>query len=197
MLRTDTHKSPKIAPCATSTPVGAQWARLLKIRKQSTQALDIVRPGPWINATVEVSLLHRVSSFECSSGHITLEAAQPGFRYTRRVSYAYSSYVGGTVLVTFGANKLPRVLANDAGSEFPLRLVAAIATLDSVGETSVALAIHRGFVHPRDARDHAQPDAEETTVDFDPPTDTTVGSDSLISMDYVEDDSVFGDEEEE
>lgn len=105
------------------------------------------------------------------------------------MSYAFTHQVGRQCLVTFQKN--PRVLDEH---DQAVRAIAAVADVESVGEETVTLLLHKVFPHRSDvgAAEGEQPFAEP-----DPPMELTLRSDAILSMNAIDDPEEYEGEDEE
>ena len=106
------------------------------------------------------------------------------------MSYAYSPCVGRQCLVTF--SKSPRVLDE---RERAVRVIAAIADVESVGEETVSLLLHRVYPHRADVE---ADDADGQVFDEpEPALELTLRADAILALNPIDEEEEYDDEEDE
>jgi len=104
------------------------------------------------------------------------------------MSYSYTPCVSRQCLVTFQKN--PRVLDEH---EHAVRVIAAVAEVEAVGQETVSLLLLRVYPHRADI------DADDITGqpydDPDPPLELTLRSDAILAMSPIDDEDDEDDEE--
>lgn len=104
------------------------------------------------------------------------------------MSFAYTPCVGRQVLVTFSKN--PRVLDDQ---EQAVRVIAAIAEVESVGEETVSLLLLRVYPH----RNDVDIDENRPYDEPEPPLELTLRADAILAMSPLDDEEEYDEDEDE